>query len=453
MSAAGTVALSPGETLFRRGDPGGDLYIVLDGRLAAVDGRTVPETVIAEIAVGDAVGEMTVIDGAPRSSDVRAQERSTCAHWRRAELLALLEANPGLGSAFYRALAVRVIDHARVVTTSAIAGAFASPPSPKSASATPGAPDSGHIEQALRSAIALAAAHADHAGRVALLEVAVERTSRWYCLQADPFGPNRAGELLRAALGEALEGSTAGSAMLARRQGTLPSPELLRHLCSGLPSGTNPLGAALDTALLGLPTSRGLRWRCEALVSAAGEAFPSEGKARIVAVNCAATSLAGLLRLRGEQQVRVVCVEASADAARYAEKVIAEAGAGVDAEVVTEDLTRMATGRSVQFWTNQHAVIVDGLADLLPESVLVAVLGWAVAQVGPGGALLTTHLTPADDASMFADLLRMPLVRRRAQLVGELLAIGGRGESRLIESPDAAIPGLVGVTRIPAASP
>jgi diguanylate cyclase (GGDEF)-like protein len=66
------------ETLFREGDAGDELYIILEGSIAIIvrlaDGK---ELVISEIACGNFFGEMSIVERAPRSATCRATEDST----------------------------------------------------------------------------------------------------------------------------------------------------------------------------------------------------------------------------------------------------------------------------------------------------------------------------------------------------------------------------------------
>jgi predicted acylesterase/phospholipase RssA/CRP-like cAMP-binding protein len=68
-------AMSPGEALFRQGDAGDCLYVVLQGRLCALianDSGTVQR--LGEIGPGELVGETALLLGAPRSATVEAVE-------------------------------------------------------------------------------------------------------------------------------------------------------------------------------------------------------------------------------------------------------------------------------------------------------------------------------------------------------------------------------------------
>ncbi|MDP3273791.1 MAG: cyclic nucleotide-binding domain-containing protein [Deltaproteobacteria bacterium] len=62
--------------LFRAGDPGDKLYLILDGKVRI--SRDVPglgEEALAVLGEGEYFGEMALVDDAPRSADARVHER------------------------------------------------------------------------------------------------------------------------------------------------------------------------------------------------------------------------------------------------------------------------------------------------------------------------------------------------------------------------------------------
>ncbi|MDX1630296.1 MAG: cyclic nucleotide-binding domain-containing protein [Thermoanaerobaculia bacterium] len=66
----------PDEVLFREGDPGDRMYIVLDGRVRI--SKNIPgagEEALAFMERGDYFGEMALIDNLPRSAEARAHEK------------------------------------------------------------------------------------------------------------------------------------------------------------------------------------------------------------------------------------------------------------------------------------------------------------------------------------------------------------------------------------------
>jgi uncharacterized membrane protein len=64
--------LAAGEILFHAGDPGASLFVVAEGEVAVVVGPPGRETTLARLGPGSHLGEMAVVDDAPRSTSVRA---------------------------------------------------------------------------------------------------------------------------------------------------------------------------------------------------------------------------------------------------------------------------------------------------------------------------------------------------------------------------------------------
>ena len=69
-SAGATLTFASGTTVFAKGDPGQCMYIVQSGALEMVIGDKVVETV----GPNEAIGFMSMIDEAPRSSTARVME-------------------------------------------------------------------------------------------------------------------------------------------------------------------------------------------------------------------------------------------------------------------------------------------------------------------------------------------------------------------------------------------
>jgi CRP-like cAMP-binding protein len=85
-------SFGPGQTLLREGDPGDEVMIVLDGRAdVAVGGHRV-----GEIGPGDCVGEMAVLDRAPRSATVTSSTALRVFVVPAERFADLLDTSPGL---------------------------------------------------------------------------------------------------------------------------------------------------------------------------------------------------------------------------------------------------------------------------------------------------------------------------------------------------------------------
>lgn len=76
----------------KKGQPGWEAYVIVDGKARVeVDGKA-----IAELGAGDVVGELSVIDGKPRSATVIAETAMSLLVIRRRDFKFLRETVPGL---------------------------------------------------------------------------------------------------------------------------------------------------------------------------------------------------------------------------------------------------------------------------------------------------------------------------------------------------------------------
>lgn len=86
------VPVPRGTMLAREGQPGNEFFVVLQGRAAVRRrGRR-----IATLGKGDFFGEMSILDGAPRSATVATETDGVVLVIRRREFSALLDTVPGL---------------------------------------------------------------------------------------------------------------------------------------------------------------------------------------------------------------------------------------------------------------------------------------------------------------------------------------------------------------------
>ena len=97
------------EVIFHQGDPGDSLHIVAAGAvkivLPSAEGE---EAIIATLREGDFFGELSLLDGGPRSATVVARGAVVCFALRRAVFAKLLRAEPAIAIAIMTELAGRV---------------------------------------------------------------------------------------------------------------------------------------------------------------------------------------------------------------------------------------------------------------------------------------------------------------------------------------------------------
>lgn len=115
-AVASSRELAAGQTLFMEGDTGETLYVVAGGTVkltvTSSDGR---EMLLAVLQPPDSFGELSLIDGGPRSATATAVNATTLVTLGRAELLRALHAQPALVDGMLRSigsLARRLSDQA-----------------------------------------------------------------------------------------------------------------------------------------------------------------------------------------------------------------------------------------------------------------------------------------------------------------------------------------------------
>ncbi|HEY1541943.1 MAG TPA: Crp/Fnr family transcriptional regulator, partial [Xanthobacteraceae bacterium] len=78
IAQASKVELAPDQALFRCGDPCNGCYHVIDGLLkVTVELPSRRERILAILGAGGFIGELSLMDGAPRSANVIAIKRAT----------------------------------------------------------------------------------------------------------------------------------------------------------------------------------------------------------------------------------------------------------------------------------------------------------------------------------------------------------------------------------------
>jgi CRP/FNR family cyclic AMP-dependent transcriptional regulator len=95
MTAARRRAYRSGEVIFHREDPGQVLYVVKEGKvkicLTSPEGQ---EITLAVFGKGECFGELTILDGLPRSADAVALEKVECYTLQRSDFHRAIIQNP-----------------------------------------------------------------------------------------------------------------------------------------------------------------------------------------------------------------------------------------------------------------------------------------------------------------------------------------------------------------------
>jgi len=110
------VAVRQFAEVFRRGDHGDAMYLVLEGELRArviVDKK---ETTLSTMTVGDFFGEISLLDEGPRSADVIANSDSRLLKVSSAAFASVMREAPALAASFLYGLSKSIGARVRVLT-------------------------------------------------------------------------------------------------------------------------------------------------------------------------------------------------------------------------------------------------------------------------------------------------------------------------------------------------
>jgi hypothetical protein len=97
-----------GESIFRKGDVGAELYVVLEGEIRVHLDHDGHEVTLARHGPSKVVGEMSVFDDQPRSAGAQATENTTVRVLRRDRMQAIVHEHPEVLLEFVKNLSQRL---------------------------------------------------------------------------------------------------------------------------------------------------------------------------------------------------------------------------------------------------------------------------------------------------------------------------------------------------------
>lgn len=103
------LSLRRGDVLFRKDSEGNTLYIIISGKIKIVLPSTLgEELVLAVFSDGDFFGEMSLLDGMPRSADAVALEKTELLSLEGSDFITFLQHSQGALKAVLRSLSLRL---------------------------------------------------------------------------------------------------------------------------------------------------------------------------------------------------------------------------------------------------------------------------------------------------------------------------------------------------------
>jgi CRP-like cAMP-binding protein/SAM-dependent methyltransferase len=447
LAAARPVRLREGELLLRRGERGGDLFLVDEGRFEVVDRRQQPEVVLSVVGPGAVLGEMSFLDESPRSVDVRATGDGAVRRWEHASLRALLEAEPELAAAFYRALAEVTAERLRELNVGAARGTIAPRVAVDTAEDTLARRLAARVltkwhdaDTAFRrSPGSLEASEGVRAG----FDVLLQETCSWLRTIGDPERAAAAGAALARDLRPYLVRASLAQLSLdpaARRSG---DPRLAAHALLGQAQGEGEMGTIIDTCLLALPTIRALRLRTDRAARATLAEVPADRPARIALLNAGAGALlARLMAPLGRSGAVIDVLDGSREVLAFVDAGLVVRPRSVAVRLRLVDWGPLVLDRAPLGLEDVDLCVIDGLLDYLPDRLAAALISRAARALAPGGRLVLTGLAPSPDAPLFDHLLDWPSVRRPARdlrALVEAMGLAGAVVAGRDEDPEPAV--------------
>ena len=96
---------APNEPIFRQGDPGSGMYIIMEGQVGIfLEIPHQPPKALSELNAGDFFGEIALLDASPRTAGAIALENSTIIGFYRPDLMDILKTKPAIGGKILLAL-------------------------------------------------------------------------------------------------------------------------------------------------------------------------------------------------------------------------------------------------------------------------------------------------------------------------------------------------------------
>ncbi len=447
--------LDQGQYLLRRGEKGGDIYLVEAGSLEVVDSRQSPEIILEILGPGRIVGEMAFVDEAARSADVRSLTETTVRHWSRDVLLRMLERDPALSSRFYQALSssavqrLRSQDHA-VGPTHSIG--------PVGGISAVVADEAREIAIAPRTAWRSSEAlfsepgQSERAQRLvcSALNELVDDVEAWISGINNLHSAREAGSLLRTELRHWLVRSRTGLIGVDHGGEQGPKQGFLAHLLLDRPEGSDQVGEALDKAILSLPTPAGVRGRMLRSVDEVVAALPKDRPANVTILqpSCGAL-LARLLPRMVALGGTVSCVDGDPQVLAFADAGLRARPVNIELNMVHQDLVALSEGRVDIDLPLADIVVMNGLVDHLPARLIGSLLKTVCRSLSDDGVVVFSGLAPSKDTLFMGHLLRWPLMRRTADELAGLCRAAG---FTVLDSPKGSKVDDVGLVLVAAVS-
>lgn len=102
------VEVKGGETIFSEGEPGEEMYIIVNGSVQVLHGEGAAQTLLATLGEREVLGEMSILDDEPRSATARTSEDTVMLKIRRDDFRELIGEEPEVAFGVFRVFTRRI---------------------------------------------------------------------------------------------------------------------------------------------------------------------------------------------------------------------------------------------------------------------------------------------------------------------------------------------------------
>lgn len=437
------VRVGGGTRFLEEGKPAAAVYVVLEGRVDLVSGPQ-DEIRLAEAGPGEILGEIAFLERGGATLSAVAAEDSLLLSIPVDALARLLEADPGLATRFYRAVAVSALRRLQARSEKLRALLLGR----EGGDSTPAGGPWQRLSEALTD---LRAALRD-ADQVALSNRGELPRDRRDALHAQYRGfidllnrelgvESGLSETARKALGSRVQADLLPHLLLSetaerwysKPRGYAGDYFSIELMYRNQPTGIGRLGPLIDEWMLESPPTRAARNRRGLLSSeilAEIRAHPGEETlVTTLASGPAAEVLDAFSRLEDPSRLKAHLVDIDLQALSFVADRLAERGWRKRAEVLNSNLIYLATGRSRLEIPPQHFVYSVGLIDYFDDRFVVKLLDYVYDLLRPGGRVILGNFHPRNPERAFMDyVLDWPLILRDEEDMNRLFQASRFGE-------------------------
>lgn len=411
LASAELRTISANGVLVREDDPSETIFFIADGLFEVyVFGGATNKVKVGQLGPGEAIGEISWLDGRPISASVRALETSSVIALSIALLEQKLAEDPGFAARLFRAIATLAAERLRKTTSFVRRAELAAAQRPAAGASADG---SGVLRQIgeLKKLVAEADRSAagkdgaisdDHAAQIRQGFGALEQS-------VGALGPEDAARLadaLQAELLPLVRLTVTGERYYSKPRGYAGDYQTIETIYADAPAGTGGIGRVLDGCMLNLAAAKAVRNRCRLMASEILASYAAAQKEfHVASLACGpAAEVFDVFEKAGDKsRLQVSCIDIDREAlARVAARARVQKLAD-QVRTLHGNLIYLATGRQELDLPPQDLIYSLNLTDYFSDELAVTLIDWIHDALRRGGRAMLGNFHPKNPSRGLMD--------------------------------------------------